>query len=712
MTSPRRPLPLPDFRALFEAAPGLYLVLTPDFDIVAVSEAYLNATMTKREDIIGKGLFEVFPDNPDDPAADGVRNLRASLERVLEYRHGDAMALQKYDIRRPEHEGGGFEERFWSPFNSPVVAADGKIAYIIHRVEDVTEFVKLKQRGSEQEKATEELRTHVEKMESEVYLRAQEVAVKNLALEKATRAKSDFLSSMSHELRTPLNAIIGFSDILKLELSGAMKAEQREFVGYIHDSGRHLLALVNDILDLSKIEAGKSQLEYETVDLERVLSDASAIVREMALTHRVRLESRLMTGSRQLRADPRRLKQILYNLLSNAVKFTPEGGRVTLVAEAVDRMRASSSKPGFANGFRTILPESDCERFLQISVSDTGVGIKTEDVGRLFTPFTQLDNPLAGRSPGTGLGLAMVRLLAEMQGGAVAVTSEPGSGTTFSVWLPWLQPAKSDDGITALVDTLGSNARVALVVEDDDKAARLIGFQLEGEGLQVHRVASAEAALELSPSWTPSLIILDVLLPGMDGWEFLSRVKQIPAWMTVPVVVVSIVSDKGAGLSLGAASVLRKPVSRGDLSSELTRLGFGPANAKGSTILVVDDDPQAVEIIALHLRQIGHDVLRAYGGREGIDLARRFRPDLLVLDVLMPDVSGFEVVDALKDDVATEDIPVIIVTGKQLSEDERTKLNGQILSVVEKVEFNHERFIGEVRRALVRAGPGAQLKIS
>jgi signal transduction histidine kinase/DNA-binding response OmpR family regulator len=604
------------------------------------------------------------------------------------------MPVQKYDIRRPESEGGGFEERFWSPFNSPVLDAKGEITYIIHRVEDVTEFVRLQRHGSEQEKATAELRTRVERMQSEVYLRAQEVAAKNQLLEEATRAKSEFLSSMSHELRTPLNAIIGFSDILKQGLSGELTAEQREFIGYIHESGNHLLALVNDILDLSKIEAGKFKIEFDSVDVERTLADALTIVREHALANHVRLESRASLGQRSLRADPRRLKQILYNLLSNAVKFTDDGGTVTVTAEIVDREQAETRLPGFPLGKRLPLPDSAFAQFLQISVTDTGVGINEDDIDRLFTPFTQVQNPLTGRMPGTGLGLAMVRLLADLHGGSVGVTSEPRSGSCFTVWIPWREVAVSA-------------SRVALVVEDDDKAARLIGLQLEAEGLQVRRATSAEEALELSIDFTPDLITVDIMLPGIDGWDFLSRIKQLPSWADVPVVVVSVAADRGTGLSLGAAAVMTKPIDRAQFSNELRRLGFAPADAQNVSVLVIDDDPQAVDLVSMYLTQIGHKVLRAYGGREGVELAKRFLPDLLVLDVFMPDMSGIEVVDELKSDASTAAIPVIIITGKRLSSDERAQLNGHILSVVDKNEFNHGRFATEVRRALSRTPVGS-----
>src|SRR5712692_4647059 len=468
--------PAPDFQALFESAPGLYLVLTPDLKIVAASEAYLRATMTKRDEILGRGIFDVFPDNPDDPAATGVRNLRASLERVLQNRVADTMAVQKYDIRRPESEGGGFEERYWSPLNSPVFGADKEIAYIIHRVEDVTEFVRLKQQGIEKDKLTQELRIRAERMETDVYLRAGKVQEANRRLEAAneeldrfftvsldllcvadmngyfvrlnpswektlgytieellskpylefihpedrrstvteaqkledgrvtltfenryrckdgsykwllwnavplperrliysaargiterkgaegeirkingelaavnkaleqrncevermSQLKSQFLASMSHELRTPLNAIIGFADLLGEAVAGPLTAKQKQYVEHVRTAGRHLLQLINDILDLSKIEAGQLELHAEDFPIDGALPEVLSMTGHLASRKNIELETEVGSNLR-VQADRVRFKQTLYNLLSNAVKFTPEGGKIRLEAAA------------------------------------------------------------------------------------------------------------------------------------------------------------------------------------------------------------------------------------------------------------------------------------------------------------------------------------------------------------------------------------------
>jgi DNA-binding response OmpR family regulator len=531
----------------------------------------------------------------------------------------------------------------------------------------------------------------------------REIAEKNEQLQAASRAKTEFLSTMSHELRTPLNAIIGFSEILQYDNSSTLTARQRQFVAHIHDSGTHLLELINDILDLSKIEAGKIEVTLEPVDLERTMNDALAIVRETALSKSIALESRALSGVPFLMLDRRRLRQILYNLLTNALKFTPRGGRVTLEAAVVTREHAASAKPGFADGMRMPLapPSSgtgEGDRFIQVSVWDTGVGIAPEDATRLFTPFTQINSSLTRRLEGTGLGLVTVLQLVRLHGGTVAVTSEPGRGSCFTFWLPWRESVVP---IRPVARTRTEPARpLALVVEDNEHASTLMRLQLEAEGLEVRRVDSAEAALQLAGECTPDLITLDILLPGADGWELLARIKQIPAWANVPVVVVSAVADLGIGFSLGAAAVLEKPMSREDLTCELLRLGLKPSASKDVTVLVIDDDPRAVDLIGAYLSEPGYNVLRAYGGREGIGMAQSYMPDLVVLDLLMPDVGGIEVVKALGGAPATARIPVIMVTSSRLSQEERAEVNGHVRSVIRKSDFRRDGFISEVRRAL------------
>ena len=391
-----RPL---DFRFLFESAPGLYLVLDPELVIVAVSDAYLRATMTRREDILGRGLFEVFPDNPDDPDATGVGNLRASLDRVRRDRVPDAMAVQKYDIRRPASEGGGFEVRYWSPLNTPVLAPDGDLVHIIHRVEDVTEFVRLEERGTEQ-------RRRNDRMEAEIVQRSQELQDANRQLRAANAAKSEFLSRMSHELRTPLNAVLGFGQLLEMD---ELTAEQRDGVVQILKAGKHLLELINEVLDLARIESGRLSLSPEPMAVRDLIDEAVGLIGPLADAAQIDLH--LEVEDATVRADRQRLKQVLLNLLSNAVKYNRAGGAVWISGHPVAGERAC------------------------ITVADTGPGIAAARLERLFEPFERLGAEET-TVEGSGLGLSLTKLLVEAMGGTIEVESEPDRGSTFRVELP------------------------------------------------------------------------------------------------------------------------------------------------------------------------------------------------------------------------------------------------------------------------------------
>ncbi len=546
-----------------------------------------------------------------------------------------------------------------------------------------------------------------QRLSGELALANQRLADQNRRLGEASRLKSEFLSNMSHELRTPLNAVIGFSEIMKDGLAGELTPQQRSHVGYIFQSGQHLLALINDILDLSKIEAGKVEVDLAPVDLRSLLADSLIVVAEKARLGQVELRRESQGTPPTLLADRRRLKQILFNLLSNAVKFTPVNGRVTLHDRLADRARAGSALPGFANGIRLALPDNEFQHFLEISVSDSGVGIKPEDASKLFVPFTQVDNHLTRNIEGTGLGLAMVRRLAELHGGTVALTSEPGRGSCFTVWIP-LRGAAAELAAQSMAApaAAGASGPLALIVEDDDEAAALMGLQLEAEGFRVRRVPTAEAALRTGGEEVPALITVDIVLPGMDGWEFIARLKDLPGWELIPVVVVSVLPGLEQGFSLGASMVMQKPIQREVLAQGLRRLGLVPDAKREVTVLVVDDDPHTVELVATHLRQPGYVVLRASGGREGINLARRFRPDLITLDLEMPEVNGFDVVEALAQNPTTSQIPIIVVTAQELTPELRQRLNGHIHDIVDKADMHEGRFIGEVRRAVSRVAQG------
>jgi PAS domain S-box-containing protein len=526
---------------------------------------------------------------------------------------------------------------------------------------------------------------------------------KNIELEDASRMKSEFLANMSHELRTPLNAIIGFSEVLRDGLLGVMTDQQRGFIGDIFTSGTHLLSLINDILDLSKVEAGKMTLDLEPVAVSSLLKNSLSIIREKAATRQVHLDMEAGEDLGLIQADARKVKQILYNLLSNAVKFTNEGGHVTLRTGRVPRAHVGRPSRDWTD--RTFpLADNEFAEFLEISVTDSGIGISEDGLARLFQPFSQIDSGLARKFEGTGLGLAMVKLLAELHGGAVAVESAVSEGSRFTVWLPLRAAEESApaNGPAAPGSRTLTGARTALVVEDDLKSAEVIRVQLEAEGFDVLHATSAEEALVLALQQPLSLVTLDIALPDIDGWAFLSHLKQTPALRRIPVVIISSMADPGKGFSLGAAAVLQKPISRWELCESLVDLGvFPPSQGRTLKVLVVDDDPLSVELIAHRIHGLASVVLRACGGRAAIDVARQELPDVIVLDLMMPEVNGFDVVAALHEHPDTARIPILVITAKQITTDDRAKLSGYATTIMQKAEFDTERFTAEVRRALL-----------
>ncbi len=532
----------PDFRRLFDGAPGSYLVLDPNLTIVAVNDAYLAATMTKRDDIIGRGIFDVFPDNPDDAEATGVSNLRDSLERVRTHLVAGTMAVQRYDIRRPAEEGGGFEERFWSPLNAPVIDDDGRLAYIIHRVEDVTDYVLLQRRGAEQAELTAELRERSTTMEREIFARSQELRELNKRLEAASNAKSEFLSRVSHELRTPLTAILGFSELLEMSPIGE---DEKRFVSPIRRAGKHLLLLLDEVLDIARIESGHLSMSVGPVGLAQILEETTELIRPLADARGLTMDIELGPAKAlYVSADPQRLKQACINLLSNAIKYNLPDGRVVLEVEHIGEER------------------------IRISISDTGIGLSSESLARLFTPFERLSAPSLGIE-GTGLGLALSRTLIEAMGGAMGVHSSVGEGSTFWIELPLTQPAllieeeRGTGQVASVRPYTGSPcvlyiedvvANVQLVEEVMRRrpGARLISAMLGGVGL------------DLAREHHPDLILLDLHLPDIDGAEVLRRLRADEATRGIPVVILTAdatMRQLEELLAAGAARYLTKPIS-------------------------------------------------------------------------------------------------------------------------------------------------------
>ncbi len=564
-------------QGLFESLPGLFLILTPDLKIVSVSDAYLKATMTRREDLLGRGLFEVFPDNPNDPAATGSGNLRASFDRVRQTREADTMAIQKYDIRRPD---GVFEMRYWSPINSPLLGADGRIEYLIHRVEDVTEFM---HQRPQWESSNREMRARLEQMEAAIFRNSQQLQVANQQLhdantqlihakgeaEAANRAKSAFLSTMSHEIRTPMNAILGYAQLMLRNPHLDKQAEKH--LRIIGRSGEHLLALINDVLDMSRIEAGRTELNPTTFNLPRLLNDLAAMFRLRAEAKALRFEM-LADGENApyVVADEGKLRQALINLLGNAIKFT-ERGRISL--HVTLERRNGDGEIGNEDRERG----NEARLWLSARVEDTGVGISDELKNRLFEPFSQAKGSL-NIHEGTGLGLAITRKFARLMGGDVTVSSRFGHGSVFRLEIP------VECGDARLATRRSAPSRVAgirpgtevpriLVVDDQTENRDWLVQLLTSIGFSVREADNGEAALRSWEQWAPQLILMDLHMPGMDGLEATRRIREAPRGNETAVVVLTasaLDEDRRDVIRSGANDFLAKPYREQEL---LTRIG-------------------------------------------------------------------------------------------------------------------------------------------
>jgi signal transduction histidine kinase/DNA-binding response OmpR family regulator len=499
------------------------------------------------------------------------------------------------------------------------------------------------------------------------------------ALEVASRHKSEFLASMSHELRTPLNAIIGFSEVLLERMFGELNERQDEYLRDIWSSGKHLLELLNDVLDLSKIEAGQMVLSRSEFLVRKSLEYCLSLVRERALKQRILLSLEVDPGVGVLDADRLRFRQVVLNLLSNAVKFTPDGGRVDV---------------------RASIQGQD----VVVTVADTGVGVAAEDRQRIFDSFQQGARP--AEAEGTGLGLTLSKRIVELHGGRIWVESEVGRGSTFGFALPGgseepvltpVPPAEMDWGL-ATEPTAGSGPTV-VVVEDDRKSFDLLRAHLEAAGVRVVGARDGEEGLDTVRRLSPVGVILDILLPGIDGWEVLAQLKADPRTAPIPVIVVSMLDERGHGFALGAAEYLVKPVGKEQLLAAVYRAAAMPE--RKHTVVAIDDDPLAIELVRASLEPEGWTVLGAPTGQEGLALIRERQPSAVLLDLLMPGMDGFAVVEALRADPDTKSVPVVILTSRSMTRQEKERLQGRITYVARKAEFDLSGLAGLLRWASI-----------
>jgi len=507
------------------------------------------------------------------------------------------------------------------------------------------------------------------------------------AAETANQAKSTFLANMSHELRTPLNAIIGYSEMLEEEAEESGLDYLAPDLEKIHTSGKLLLGLVNDILDLSKIEAGKMSLYLENVDISNLLDEIVTTIQPLINKNANQLILKTDDDLGLMYVDHIKLRQCLFNLLSNASKFTHEGTIQLNVAKEVDNRR------------------------ITFEVRDTGIGMSPEQLDRLFEPFTQADSSTTRHYGGTGLGLTITKRFCEMMGGSVSVTSQPGEGSIFKIQLPLtvqdsvpkIKKNKPGTGKLKRTDQLSPPKGMVLVIDDDPSVRDLLERFIEKEGFLVETAEDGRMGLLRAQEIKPDVITLDVLMPDMDGWAVLSALKANDETHNIPVIMLSIIEDQNFGYALGVADYMIKPVDRNRLLRSIERY----RNEKSNIVLVVEDDAGTQVMIRRILEKEGWQVIEAANGRIALERIQETQPSLILLDLMMPEMDGFEFVSELRQHSQWRQIPVIVVTAKELDTTDHLRLTGHVQKILQKGFYKREELLNDVRElvaACIRQG--------
>ncbi|MEW6494610.1 MAG: PAS domain S-box protein, partial [Cyanobacteriota bacterium] len=605
---------------------------------------YVNQAMARmlgyqEEEMLGRPLFDFM-----DEAAQQTAN--ANLERR---KQGIG---EKHEFKLQTKDGKGL----WTYMStSPVLDESGKLLWSCALVYDITE----------RKKADEQLRESSER-----------ISLANAELARATRLKDEFLASMSHELRTPLNAILGLAEALQEEVYGSLTDRQRRSLVTIEQSGQHLLDLITDILDLSKIESGTMELQITSSSPHNLCESSFTFVKQQAHHKSIKLSSKISEGLGNIEVDERRMRQVLVNLLSNAVKFTPEGGEVRMEVET----------------------DSEAE-IIKLSVIDTGIGIAPENLDKLFKPFVQLDSSLSRRYAGTGLGLALVRRIVELHGGSVSLESEVGKGSQFTVNLPWKEPDRGQSVRKTEQELLElPSIHNALIVEDSETAAKQVARYLAELGSAAFIHPQGEGAVEAAQKFDPEVIILDLLLPHISGWEVLTQLKANPATQHIPVLVISVVDERSRALEQGASEYLVKPISRKQLQSALCKIFAETSQSSTHAALVVmpeeerhlplvllaEDNEANISTVVDFLQIHGFRVTLARNGVEAVQMAHQQKPDLILMDIQMPEMDGIEATHRIHSDSELTNIPIIALTALAMPGDRERCLAAGALEYLTK----------------------------
>lgn len=552
-------------------------------------------------------------------------------------------------------------------------ASRDEVSTLIEAFNEMLE--EIQQRDTALLQARDKLEKRVEERTVELAAANKELELRNREVERATQLKSSFLANMSHELRTPLNAIVGFSDLLGEQTAGQLNPKQARFVHHIKQGSTHLLQLINDILDLSKIEAGQLEFRYENFGVKDAIPEVLSTIRPLAMAKNITVQEDLRTDL-AIRADRVRFKQVLYNLLSNAVKFTPKNGKLDIES--------------YNNG-----------DMIYVSVSDTGIGIRPEDHAMIFEEFRQVEGSTSTHQ-GTGLGLAITKRLVERQGGTISLKSELGKGSKFTVSFPVgkdkARPQAEVSRPAEAHSTPTERTPLVLVVDDELASRELLTSYLAPS----YRIVTAESgaeALAKSRELRPDAMILDVLMAKGNGFETLIALRNAPETATIPIIILSIVDQKQIGFALGATDYLVKPISR-PLLLETVRKYVGPQLVEDSTILLVDDDSKTLELLSETLRSAGYETQSVQTGTRALEILEFKIVDAVLLDLLMPGMDGFEVIRHIRGKENLHNLPIFVMTGKTLTAEERNLLNSETQALFQKHSSWQEQLITEIARVL------------
>jgi len=541
------------------------------------------------------------------------------------------------------------------------------------------------------DKKTTELEEFTRTLEQKVLERTEELERTNRELERLNQVKGRFISNTSHELRTPLNSILGFSDVLLEKNFGPLNESQERYVKNIHAAGRHLLELINNVLDIAKIDAGKFEIVYETFRVRDFLDEVASIMMPLAEKKSIEISAQIDPDVDFITADMVKIKQILYNLLSNAIKFTPEGGKVGITV-AYDEGAADKSVLS--------IPHGDLLRF---SVWDTGVGIGPGDKERIFDEFEQADTTLSREFGGAGLGLALSKKLVELHGGTISLESSLGKGSVFTFTIPVTSPVEAvqpeePEAVGLTFPWMKEEAPLILVVEDDSATAELLTLHLTQSGYKVAHAYNGEEAIQKARTMRPFAITLDVMLPKKDGWEVLQTLKSDPQTADIPIIIHSIIDNKELAFALGATDYLMKPLDKEALLTKLDELNISRGKVVlPSSILIIEEE----EVITNSFKEIfepqGYLIYTASEGKRGIDLAVTLRPSLILMDFSLPDMVSFDVIQELKENPYTKNIPIFILTERDISVEDRMSLMGKIERIVRKHAFDTKEMIDHIK---------------